>query len=79
MNSGGGTPQRVTSEPGDYVVVPRGTMWRIECGSPVDLLMVEATNSSYHLPDKGMLGPHAIFDPAMLDRVRAMPRRYRSA
>jgi homogentisate 1,2-dioxygenase len=54
-------------ELGDYVVVPRGTMWRIECGAPMDVLMVEATNASYMLPDKGLVGNHAIFDPALLD------------
>jgi homogentisate 1,2-dioxygenase len=54
-------------EAGDYVVVPRGTMWRIECGAPMDVLMVEATNASYMLPDKGLVGNHAIFDPALLD------------
>jgi homogentisate 1,2-dioxygenase len=31
------------------------------------LLLIEATNASYMLPDKGLVGPHAIFDPAMLD------------
>jgi homogentisate 1,2-dioxygenase len=54
-------------EPGDYLVLPRGTMWRIDCGSPMDLLMVEASNASYMLPDKGLVGNHAIFDPALLD------------
>jgi homogentisate 1,2-dioxygenase len=54
-------------EAGDYVVLPRGTMWRMETAAPMDILMVEATNSSYSLPDKGIAGPHAIFDPAMLD------------
>ena len=57
-------------EAGDYVVIPRGTMWRIECGRPLDALLVEATNSSYMLPDKGLLGNHAIFDPALLDTPR---------
>ena len=52
---------------GDYVVIPRGTMWRIETKQPLAALLVEATNSSYALPDKGILGGHAIFDPAMLD------------
>jgi homogentisate 1,2-dioxygenase len=52
---------------GDYVVVPRGTMWRIEPVKALELLLVEATNGSYRLPDKGLLGAHAIFDPAMLD------------
>ena len=58
---------RLELEPGDYVVVPRGTMWRIECAATMDLLLVEATNSSYMLPDKGLVGNHAIFDPALLD------------
>ncbi len=52
---------------GDYVVVPRGTMWRVEVREPMSMLMIEAVNSSYELPDKGLLGAHAIFDPALLD------------
>jgi homogentisate 1,2-dioxygenase len=55
---------------GDYVVLPRGTMWRIDCGAPMRLLLVEATGSSYRLPDRGIVGDHAIFDPAMLDLPR---------
>jgi homogentisate 1,2-dioxygenase len=52
---------------GDYVVIPRGTMWRIEPTEPMTLFTIEATNSSFTLPDRGLLGPHAIFDPAVLD------------
>ncbi len=52
---------------GDYVVLPRGTMWRLEVAEPLSVLLVEATNDSYRLPDKGILGPHAIFDPAALE------------
>jgi len=52
---------------GDYLMLPRGTMWRIECVQPMTILMIEATGSSYHLPDKGLVGAHAIFDPAILD------------
>ncbi len=58
---------RLSYGDGDYIVLPRGTLWRLEPGSSTRLLMVEATNSSYRLPDKGMLGPNAIFDPAVLD------------
>ncbi len=53
-------------EAGDYVMLPRGTLWRIETQSPLDVLMIEATNSSYQLPEKGLVGHHAIFDPAVL-------------
>jgi len=51
---------------GDYVVLPRGTMWRTEFSGAAAVLLIEATNDSYQLPEKGILGPHAIFDPAVL-------------
>jgi homogentisate 1,2-dioxygenase len=62
-------------EAGDYVVLPRGTMWRLECAAPLAALLIEATNGCYMLPDKGLVGPHAIFDPAMLD-VPAIDERF---
>ena len=52
---------------GDYVVIPRGTMWRLEPAEPMKILLLEATNSSYQLPDRGIAGAHAIFDPGVLD------------
>lgn len=51
---------------GDYVLIPRGTMWRIEPRSPIKALMIESTNGGYQLPEKGLVGNHAIFDPAVL-------------
>jgi homogentisate 1,2-dioxygenase len=57
---------RLVIEAGDYVMLPRGTMWRIETRSPLDVLMIEASNSSYQLPERGLVGNHAIFDPAVL-------------
>ncbi len=57
-------------EAGDYVVLPRSTMWRLEASEPVTALLIECTNGSYMLPDKGLVGDHAIFDPAMLETPR---------
>jgi homogentisate 1,2-dioxygenase len=51
---------------GDYITLPRSTMWRIECLQPLTILLIESTNEGYSLPDKGLLGEHAIFDPAIL-------------
>jgi homogentisate 1,2-dioxygenase len=51
---------------GDYILLPRSTMWRIECDAPVEALLIEATGSTYQLPDRGMVGKHAVFDPAVL-------------
>ena len=42
---------------GDYVMLPRGTMWRIDSDGPMQILLIEASNDSYRLPDKGLLGP----------------------
>ncbi len=58
---------RMSFRDGDYIMLPRGTMWRIECEGAATLLMIEATGDSYRLPDKGPVGRHAIFDPARLD------------
>jgi homogentisate 1,2-dioxygenase len=55
---------------GDYILIPRGTMWRVEAREALAVLAIEATNASYTLPEKGLVGPHAIFDPAMLDVPR---------
>lgn len=51
---------------GDYLLLPRGTMWRIEPSQPTTSLVIEASDGSFRLPEKGILGPHAIFDPAAL-------------
>ena len=54
-------------EAGDYIVLPRSTMWRIEPSETVTALLVQATNNAYRLPDRGIAGQHAVFDPDVLD------------
>lgn len=52
---------------GDYIYLPRGTMWKIAPEAPMALLTIEATNTHFTWPDRGPLGPHAFIDPAMLE------------
>ena len=52
---------------GDYLYLPRGTMWRLSPSEPTAVLMIQATNTHFSSPDKGLLGGHALYDPAMLD------------
>jgi homogentisate 1,2-dioxygenase len=52
---------------GDYIVIPRSTMWRFEITAPMTLLLVESTNGSIKAPDRGMLGRHALYDEALFD------------
>ena len=58
---------RLVYAAGDYLYLPRGTMWRLGPTLPTAILMIQATNTHFTAPDKGLLGGHAIFDPAMLD------------
>jgi len=58
---------RLSWRAGDYLYLPRGTMWRLSPAAPASILMIEATNTHYKLPDRGLMGPHAQFDPAMLE------------
>ena len=50
---------------GDYFTLPRCTRWRLETTTECEVLMIECTNGHYQLPDKGLLGPNAIVDPAV--------------
>ena len=52
---------------GDYLIIPRGTMWRTEFDGTAAALLIEATNGGYGLPDRGLVGAHALFDAAVLD------------
>jgi len=52
---------------GDYLLIPRACLWRLEPAEPITLLMIEASNDYYGLPDKTIVGQHAIFDQAVLD------------
>ena len=55
---------------GDYIMLPRGTMWRLEAKAAFTALLIEATNDNYVMPDRGIVGPHAFFDPGVLETPR---------
>ncbi|MHA2502108.1 MAG: homogentisate 1,2-dioxygenase [Candidatus Kariarchaeaceae archaeon] len=53
---------------GDYIVIPRGTSYRLVPYTEDNFyLFIEATDSAYEFPDRGMLGPNAQIDPAMIE------------
>lgn len=55
----------LTYEAGDYLLIPRGTQYRLLPSSATRLLVLETTGE-IALPERGMLGQHALFDPAVL-------------
>lgn len=53
-------------EPGDYVVIPKGTTYRVHVDAgPVHVLVVEIPEPIV-VPDRGPLGQHALFDKGVL-------------
>lgn len=51
---------------GDYILIPRGVAWRVEAKEPIEFLLIEATDDYFQLPDRGIVGRHALFDMAVL-------------
>jgi homogentisate 1,2-dioxygenase len=60
---------------GDYLVIPRGTNYRF-VPKAKDVQLVIESASEIQLPDRGMLGRHAQFDPAVM-RVPSLPAQER--
>ncbi len=53
-------------EPGDYVVIPKGTTYRIHVDAGPSLFLIVETPESVTVPDRGPLGQHALFDMGVL-------------
>jgi homogentisate 1,2-dioxygenase len=58
----------LTYEPGDYLVVPKGTTYRIhsDASAGTGLFVVIETPASVTVPPRGPLGHHALFDLGVL-------------
>jgi len=50
---------------GDYVLLPRGTTYKIFTQSFLKILKIES-DSEYEQPDRGLLGPNALYDQTAL-------------
>lgn len=53
-------------ERGDYLVIPRGTVYRLAPVEPSQFLVIESADE-VELPDRGPLGKHALFDPDVIN------------
>ncbi|HMV66999.1 MAG TPA: homogentisate 1,2-dioxygenase [Myxococcota bacterium] len=51
---------------GDYLVIPRGTVYRLAPVEVTSALIVQ-TAEAVDVPDRGIVGQHALFDPAVID------------
>ena len=53
-------------EPGDYVLLPKGTTYRFIVEEGPGFMLIIETPESLTLPDRGLLGQHALFDRGVL-------------
>lgn len=53
-------------ETGDYLILPKGTTHRLVPATPTFLFIIEGSGE-YRLPDRGLLGRHAQFDPGIVE------------
>lgn len=53
-------------EKGDYIVVPRGTTYRLRIEEPSFFLLVESKDE-LEQPTRGILGPNALYDPSIME------------
>ena len=52
---------------GDYLIVPKGTTHRLMPNGEETFFYVIEGRGEYRIPDKGILGKHALFDPGVLE------------
>lgn len=53
-------------EPGDYLLIPKGTTYRMVVKEGPGLMLMVETPEPFILPERGLLGHHALFDPEIL-------------
>lgn len=56
----------VSYEPGDYIVIPKGTTYRVHVDGGPSLFLVVETPERITLAERGPLGQHALFDKGVL-------------
>jgi homogentisate 1,2-dioxygenase len=59
-------------EAGDYLILPKGTTHRLVPDGALFLFVIEGSGE-FRLPDRGMLGRHAQFDPGVLETPEPEP------
>jgi len=60
-------------ERGDYLVLPRGAAYRLAPSAATTMLVIESAGE-VELPDRGLLGRHALFDPDVIAVPTPAPR-----
>ncbi len=60
-------------EPGDYIVIPRGTTYRFLPDSKDNFFLVIESKTPIREPERGMLGRHALYDQTVIETPEPEP------
>jgi len=60
-------------EPGDYIVVPRSVTHRIVPQTKENFFFIMESKTEFEPPEKGLLGQHALYDPAVVTTPEPQP------
>ncbi|MBW3595332.1 MAG: homogentisate 1,2-dioxygenase, partial [Actinobacteria bacterium] len=63
----------LTFAPGDYLIVPKGTTHRVVPETDDNFFFVIEGTGEFRLPDRGLMGKHAHFDPGMMQAPEPDP------
>ena len=56
----------LTFVPGDYIIIPRAVTYRVVPSTKDNFFLVIESRTEFEQPDKGLLGQHALYDPAVI-------------
>jgi homogentisate 1,2-dioxygenase len=60
-------------ERGDYIVMPRAVTYRIDPETTDNFFLIVESRGEFDQPDKGLLGQHALYDPAAITTPEPAP------
>lgn len=56
----------LTFEPGDYINLPRAVTYRVVPETKDNFFLIIESKTEFDQPDKGLIGQHALYDPAVI-------------
>ena len=60
-------------EKGDYIKLPRAVTYRVVPDTEDNFFLIFQSKSEFEQPDKGLLGQHALYDPAAITTPEPAP------
>ncbi|HMD48206.1 MAG TPA: homogentisate 1,2-dioxygenase, partial [Bryobacteraceae bacterium] len=64
----------VPFEPGDYINIPRAVTYRVVPQSRDNFFLIVQSKHEFEQPEKGLLGQHALYDPAAVFTPEPAPQ-----